>query len=69
MKVRFQADAAFKQTIVAASLRRAPQVDSEWPLPAGLDRLGEDHFSRARGVNTGFRPSSVQSVSRLLQRG
>lgn len=32
MKVRFQADAAFKQTIVAASLRRAPQVDSERPL-------------------------------------
>jgi len=39
MQVRFQADADLNQIIVAASLRRAPEVDFRAAAVAGLGRL------------------------------
>jgi hypothetical protein len=41
MRVRFQADADLNQIIVAASLRRAPEVDFRTASVAGLERLND----------------------------
>ena len=41
MRVRFQADADLNQIIVAATLRRAPEIDFRTASLAGLGRLGD----------------------------
>ena len=41
MRVRFQADADLNQIIVAASLRRAPEVDFRAAAMAGFESLSD----------------------------